>query len=185
MERRLNWGCGPRPARGWLNSDVRAFPGVQYPCNILEGLPIESGSIDYAVAIHVLQDMAWGDIPPALRELHRVLKPGGVLRLALPDLDRAISAYLGRDREYFYVPDSDAVSIGAKLITQIIWYGSVKTPFVFEYIEELLLAAGYERIVRCAYTQTASRYPEIVELDNRPRESMFVEANKPAAGSQA
>jgi predicted SAM-dependent methyltransferase len=113
-------------------------------------------------------------------ELHRVLKPGGILRLALPDLDRAIDAYRSGDASYFYVPDEYARSTGAKLIAQIIWYGSVHTPMVYEYVEELLRDAGFERVTRCAFGETASAYAEIVQLDNRPRESMFVEAAKPA-----
>jgi SAM-dependent methyltransferase len=128
--------------------------------------------------MHVLQDLPWLDIPRALGELHRVLRPAGVLRLGLPDLERALQAYQRGDRGYFYVPDDDAKSIGAKLVTQIIWYGSVRTPFVFDFIEELLQRAGFARTMRCEYRQTASGYPEIVQFDNRPRETLFVEAEK-------
>jgi len=101
-----------------------------------------------------------------------------VLRLGLPDLVRALEAYRRGDRNYFYVPDDDAKSIGAKLVTQIIWYGSVRTPFVFDFIEELLLRAGFENTTRCQYRQTATRYADIVQLDNRQRETLFVEADK-------
>jgi predicted SAM-dependent methyltransferase len=58
--------------------------------------------------------------------VRRILKPGGVLRLAVPDLDKAIRAYMKDDARYFHVPDEHARGIGAKLITQIIWYGSVR-----------------------------------------------------------
>jgi predicted SAM-dependent methyltransferase len=178
MPVRLNLGCGPRAAPGWINSDILRLPGVDVSCDLREGLPLRSSTIDYAVAMHVLQDLAWSDTRPALLELNRVLKTGGVLRLGLPDLERAMRAYLDRDAQYFYVPDEDAKSVGAKLITQITWYGSVRTPFVFEFIEELLMHAGFERITRCPYKQTASVYPDIVQLDNRVRETLFVEASK-------
>lgn len=178
---RLNWACGPHPEPGWLNSDILDAPGIDLPADIRKGLPLPSDHVDYAVAIHALQDMFWPDIPKAVSELHRVLKPGGVLRLAVPDLDRAIDAYRSGDTAYFYVPDEHARSAGAKLIAQIIWYGSVHTPMVYGYVEELLVDGGFERVTRCAFGQTASRYPDIVQLDNRPRESMFVEAVKPAA----
>lgn len=55
--RRLNWGCGPRPAEGWINSDVRAAPGVDLSCYIRDGLPLPDRSVDYAVALHALQDV--------------------------------------------------------------------------------------------------------------------------------
>jgi predicted SAM-dependent methyltransferase len=173
---RLNWGCGPQPAPGWINADIRAYEGVDLSGDIRDGLELDDHTVDYAVAIHVLQDLPWPDIPGALQELRRVLKPGAVLRLALPDLDRAIDAYRRGDAAYFHVPDTDARAIGAKLVTQIIWYGSVRTPFTFDFAEELLRAAGFADVTRCAFRQTASPFADIVALDNRERESLFVEA---------
>jgi len=173
---RLNWGCGPQPAPGWINADIHAYDGVDLCGDIRDGLALADHTVDYAVAIHVLQDLPWPDIPAALRELRRVLKPGAVLRLALPDLDRAIDAYRRGDAAYFYVPDTDARSIGAKLVTQIIWYGSVRTPFTFDFAQELLSAAGFVDVTRSAFRQTASPFADIVSLDNRERESLFIEA---------
>ena len=176
--RRLNWGCGPRAPRGWINADRRVDTGVHIVRDIRDGLPLPDGSLDYVVSIHGLQDLPFLDVVPALRELHRVLRRGGVLRLAVPDLDRAIDAYRGRDPAWFYVPDADGHRLGTKLVAQIVWYGSVRTPFTWDFAEEALGKAGFGEIARCAYRRTASAYPEIVELDNRERESLFVEAVK-------
>ena len=51
-----------------------------------------------------------------LGELRRVLKPGGVLRLGLPDAEKGFNAYLRGDLDYFLIPDEHAKSVGAKLI---------------------------------------------------------------------
>jgi ubiquinone/menaquinone biosynthesis C-methylase UbiE len=176
--RRLNFGCGPCGTPGWINADRIAAPGVDLCCDLRSGLPLAERCLDYAVAIHVLQDMAWTDIPAAARELHRVLKPGAVLRLGVPDLERAIDAYNRGDAAYFYVPDRDAASLGAKLVTQVIWYGSVRTPFTYDYAAQVLIAAGFRRVARAAYRQTYTRHADIVSLDNRERETLFVEATK-------
>jgi hypothetical protein len=61
---------------------------------------------------------------------------------------------------------------------QLTWYGSVRTPFTWAFARELLLKAGFPRVTRCAYHLTASTHADIVELDNRERESLFVEAVK-------
>ena len=175
---RLNWACGPRPASGWVNSDRIAAAGIDLRCDIRDGLPAPDGHFDYAVSIHGLQDLPYPDITPALCELRRVLRPDGVLRLALPDLDRSIQAYLRGDARYFYIPDDDARRPGAKLVVQAVWYGATRTPFTWDLIEELCEKAGYARVVRCAFRQTRSPHGGIVELDNRERESLFVEAVK-------
>lgn len=176
--RRLNLGCGPYRLSGWLNADRHTGPGIDVVGDVRMGLRLEADSIHYIVAMHMLQDLPYPDIPLVLQELNRVLIPNGVLRIGLPDLDKAIHAYLSGDHNYFRVPDCDAQAIGTKLITQIIWYGSVRTPFTFDCVAELLSRAGFRDIRRCEFGRTDSLYPEIVNLDNRPRESLYVEGTK-------
>jgi predicted SAM-dependent methyltransferase len=175
---KLNWGCGGYPAGGWINADLYPYPGLQIVGDILEGLPLATNSISYAVSIHALPEIAYPDLIPALQELRRVLEPSGVLRLCLPDIEKGIAAYRAQDLDYFAVPDEDARSIGGKFITQTVWYGFTRTPFTEDFIEELLLKAEFTRVDRCSYMQTASPFPDIVELDNREHESLYVEAVK-------
>jgi len=174
--RRLNWGCGAYGAPGWLNSDIKEGPGIQYPCDIREGLPFSDTEMDYVVSIHALPEIPYPDLRPALVELRRVLKPGGVLRLGLPDLERAMDAYKAGDRDYFLVPDEDARSLGAKLVVQLIWYGYSRTLFIYDFVKEILLEAGFSSVTRCGFRETASGHAGIVELDDREGESLFVEA---------
>ena len=174
--RRLNWGCGGEPEPGWINSDRKDSPGVEISCDIRDGLPLADGSVDYIVSIHALPEVPYPDLVPVLAELRRVLAPGGVLRLALPDLGRAVDAWRGGDRAYFLVGDDEMKSLGGKLIAQLVWYGYSRTPFVPEFAEELLRRAGFSEINHVEFSRTASAHPEIVSLDNRPAESFFVEA---------
>lgn len=175
---RLNWGCGPTPPSGWINADLLRAPGIELSGDIRDGLALADESIDYAVSIHGLQDLPYLDVVPALRELRRVLRRGGVLRLALPDLERSIEAWLRGDARYFYIGDDEVTSIGGKLIVQAIWYGSTRTPFTWDFARELALEAGFQQVSRCKFGQTNSAWAEIVTLDNRERESLFVEAVK-------
>jgi len=161
-----------------VNSDIKEAPGIDISADIRAGLPLDDASLDYVVGIHSLPELAYPDVATALRELHRVLRPDGVLRLALPDLDRAIRAYLDGDAGYFLIPDDDVRSLGGKLVVQLTWYGYSRTMFTFDFVEELLYAAGFRRVERCSYRQTSSPHPGIIELDNREGESLFVEAYK-------
>jgi predicted SAM-dependent methyltransferase len=173
---RLHWGCGSLTPAGWINSDIREGPGVDIVGNVLEGLPLEPDSIDYISSQHVLPELKIHEQVPALRELRRVLKPGGVLRMSLPDLDRAIAAYQARRQDYFLVWECDTVA--GNFVTQMLWHNTVHTLFTFEFLEELMLKAGFAEVRRVEYRKTTSPYPEIVELDNREGESFYAEAVK-------
>jgi predicted SAM-dependent methyltransferase len=157
---------------------VKEAPGIDLCCDIRQGLPLDEDSVDYAVSIHALPEVPYADLPRVLGELRRVLKPGGALRLGLPDLDRGIRAYQRGDHAYFLIPDEDARSIGGKFITQMLWYGYSRSLFTHEFIAELLANAGYRDITPCHFRQTVSQFPDIVELDNREPESLFIEAVK-------
>ena len=176
--RRLNWGCGGHTLPGWINSDQKEGDGIDLTCDISQGLPLETDSIDYAVSVHALPEVPLDRIVPVLAELRRVIKPGGILRLVLPDLIKGVRAYERGDRDYFLVPDEDAQSLGAKLVTQLIWYGYSRTVFTADFVEEMLRKAGFSRVEHCAYRQTSGPHGEIVELDNRENESLYVEGYK-------
>jgi SAM-dependent methyltransferase len=174
--RRLHFGCGRITPAGWINADIRPGEGVDLCCDILAGIPLDDDSIDYISSQHALQEIKVVDQIRALRELRRVLKPGGVLRLVLPDLDRAIEAYRSGRDAYFCPHDWE--TIDGNFITHIVWYSNTRTPFTCAFALELLRKAGFADVRRVAYGITASPHPEIVELDSRERESFYVEAVK-------
>jgi predicted SAM-dependent methyltransferase len=177
--KRLNWGCGAHVAPGWINSDVKDEPGVDLVADIRRGLPLETGSIDYAVSIHALPEFGYPELVPVLEELRRVLKPGGTLRLALPDLRRGIDAYLGGDDAYFKVGTDEMSSLGGRFIVQMLWYGYSRSLFTADFALELLEKAGFVEVRECSFGTTTAGIAEIVELDNREDETLFVEGRAP------
>ncbi len=174
--RRLHWGCGDLRPADWSNSDLAEGPGIDISCDIFKGLPLDDASIDYISSQHSLPELKIYDQVTALTELRRVLKPGGVLRMSLPDLDLFIAAYQSRSQGPFLVWDWDTPS--GNFITHMLWYNTIHTPFTGEFAEELMLKAGFAEVRHVAYRVTASEYAEIVELDNRPDESFYIEAFK-------
>jgi predicted SAM-dependent methyltransferase len=177
--RRLNWGCGAHVADGWINSDVKQEPGVDLVADIRRGLPLDDESVHYAVSVHALPELPYPELVPTLVELRRVLKPGGALRLVLPDLDRAIEAYQRGEEGYFKVPTEEVSSLGGRMIVHTLWFGFSRSLFTLDFAEELLAKAGFEEVCASECGRTASPFGRIVELDNRAGESIFVEARKP------
>jgi SAM-dependent methyltransferase len=175
---RLHIGCGTFPRPGWVNTDNKVRPGVDCVADLRADLPFADGTFDYAVAIHVLPHIPLDGLAPALARIRRVLKPDGVLRLGLPDLEKAMEAYRQRDTHYFAIPDAQWKSLGAKLVAQVVWHNDIRTPFTYDLAAEALVKAGFSAVTHCEFHHTRSRFLEIVALDNRAYESFFVEAMK-------
>lgn len=174
--RRLHWACGWSAAPGWINSDIMAAQGIDLTADIRQGLPFDTNSIDCIVSHHGLNDLKIYDQVPALAEMHRVLKPGGVVRMSLPDLDLLIAAYQRGDANFFSVWDWE--TLDGNFITHALWYNLTHTPFTYRFAEELFRKAGFADVRRAAYKQTTTNLPDITALDSRESESFFIEAVK-------
>ena len=91
--RRLNLGCGSRFRHDWTNVDVVAGHGV-LAHDLRDPLPFADGTFDFVYHSHVLEHFRFRDAPAFLAECRRVLRPGGVMRVAVPDLERIAREYL-------------------------------------------------------------------------------------------
>jgi SAM-dependent methyltransferase len=90
----LNVGCGQTFHPEWINVDVvPAAPGVRR-VDLAHGLPFADRSIDACYCSHVLEHLRPEAAARALAEMFRVLRPGGVVRLVVPDLRRIAEQYL-------------------------------------------------------------------------------------------
>ena len=72
----------------------------------------------------------------------------------------------------------EAETLGGKLNMQLTWYGGSRSLLTAPYAEELLLKAGFSAVHHASFRETGAPYPGITALDNRPKESFFIEAVK-------
>jgi predicted SAM-dependent methyltransferase len=92
----LNLGCGTHYHEGaeWTNLDfVSSGPRV-IAHNLLQGVPFQSETFDLVYHSHVLEHFSKQDGEKLIEECFRVLKPGGVIRIAIPDLEQIVKNYL-------------------------------------------------------------------------------------------
>lgn len=76
-------GCGPtKQVPTAIGVDAVAHPGVDIVADLDGPLPFADDSLDHVFAVHVLEHL--GDLLGVMRELHRVLRPGGVLHVLAP-----------------------------------------------------------------------------------------------------
>jgi|GEM_PF-146886 len=96
---RLHLGCAGHRLPGWVNIDAS---GGDLAMDLRWPLPFGAASAEYAFASHVLEHLyRFGELPALLREIHRVLRPGGVLRAVVPDLEKCLRAYASGDAQFF------------------------------------------------------------------------------------
>lgn len=90
---RLHLGCGSRRVPGWLNVDLERS---EHDLDLASGtLPWRDGAFEAVVAEHVVEHLELREeLVPLLREVRRVLRPGGEAWLSTPDLARVCAAYL-------------------------------------------------------------------------------------------
>jgi len=80
---RLNFGCGKNIKKGYINADITQFEGVDktFDFNVFP-YPFSSSEFDEILADNILEHL--DDIPAVIKELHRISKPGGAIRIIVP-----------------------------------------------------------------------------------------------------
>lgn len=92
--RLLNLGCGQRYHPAWINLDLAPADASVRRWDVAEPLPFADASFDAVYHSHLLEHLPRDRALPFLCECRRVLKPGGVLRLAIPNLEAIARLYL-------------------------------------------------------------------------------------------
>lgn len=90
----LNLGCGGRHHAQWTNADlVPSGPDV-LAVDLRRPLPFADASFSAVYAAHVVEHLEPAEADALLREAARVLVPGGIVRIVVPDLEGIARAYL-------------------------------------------------------------------------------------------
>ena len=89
----VNLGCGMTNHPGFINIDGYPHRHVHFVNHIDRLKMFMDDSVDLIYASHCLEHFKYREIDRVLSEWIRVLKPGGVLRLSVPDFDKLLAIY--------------------------------------------------------------------------------------------
>jgi len=90
----LNIACGNRTHKDWVNIDFHKSSKDVIPINALKMLPFKNNSFDYVYSGHFFEHISKKDANNLLKEIYRVLKKDGILRIVVPDLENICKEYL-------------------------------------------------------------------------------------------
>lgn len=203
---RVQYGCAWDAPESWTNFDSsptlrlerlpllhrishkngRPFPKSVRPGDIVTGLPIVNASCRLLYCSHVLEHLAFDDCLTAISNSYRLLAPGGVWRIVLPDLRQEVEKYM-----------KDSQATAAEEFMRSSYLGMVERPrglgarlaeafgnsrhlwmWDFESLSARLVAAGFFQVRRAQFGD--SDYQDFADVENPERwaEALGVECRK-------
>ncbi len=163
------------------------FPPSVIRRDVRKGLPLPDESVDFIYCSHFLEHLTYQDAIKVLKECHRVLKQKMWIRIVCPDLRLLASKYLEGDLRFFQVSRKDELSYAFIKALSILDERSFLRKFIvpynihhymydFDSLKSLLVMCGFSRVEKRGFRRGIT--PDIDKLDNRPLESLYVEAQK-------
>lgn len=90
---RIHLGCGPVDQPGFINVDAIGFPHVHHLAPVYPLPMFADNTVDLVYVSHCLEHIEIAEVPRALQEWTRIIKPGGILRIAVPDFEAVLQVY--------------------------------------------------------------------------------------------
>lgn len=191
--RKLHLGAGSHDLAGWLNADL--IPrGDEIFLNAAKPYPFAPGTFDFIYHEHLMEHMPYEFGRAMLAECYRVLRSGGTMRIATPDLAFLVNLF-GSDKTPLqqryvewscarWVPNAPSPTDAFVINNYVRNWGH---HFIYdrETLELALTRAGFVGIVFCNLNESDS--PDLRGLEHEARqpegflamETMVVEGRKP------
>jgi predicted SAM-dependent methyltransferase len=213
MHSKVQFGSGSEGCRGWLSFDAsptlrlqrlpllgalakRLVPPV-FDADVVYGdgrhMPLETGSVELLYCSHVLEHLSLEDFRLTLRECRRVLKPGGVFRGVMPDMETWLAPYLNSTEDdaceklwtrSYMASLSRPHGLGARLRDM---FGNSKHLWLWDFkaTRAELVAAGFVDVRRAQFND--SKYTDFKDIEVRDRweNELGFECYAPASAAAA
>jgi len=143
---KLHLGCGKRFIPGYVHIDAIDYPHVDHVSTIDNLSFIENDSVEVIYNCHVLEHFKRRDVLQVLSEWRRVIKPGGILRISVPDFAAICEVY----RKYKDI----SLVVGPIFGKQDYLYNIHYNIFDFDYLRKCLMEVGFINVRKYDWRET-------------------------------
>lgn len=192
QKRHLHLGSGVNVVEGWLNAD-KFKPQADIFLNAYKKFPFKDNSFDTIYSEHMFEHIHILKVPYFLKETLRILKPGGIFRMSVPDLELFAKKYVERDESFFkpYFEDAtERLKKGQKKYWMVKTYGSVfmsmankmfhhhRWMYDFETIEAMAKEIGYSKAIKQEFGKSISAEAAKLDQEKRKHETVYIDLIK-------
>lgn len=174
---KLNIGCGQEPFQGWLNLDLDPGSRADLLWDVRDGLPCADASCSFIYSEHFLEHLPVSDGGRFLKECHRCLQNGGVVRIGMPSLQETVRQYYENDwagqpwlQKYGYT----RIRTRAEYININFREWEHQWLYDFEELERRLRDAGFTHIKTAPWGE--SQHAELRKRETRAETLLICEA---------
>lgn len=165
----LHLGAGDKKIPGLINCDLH-HPAADKKLNALELDSIASNTVGLIESHHMIEHLSFADCRKAVREWHRVLRPGGLLILTYPDITGICLRWLKNKLLHRLVPRREKMEYTLRMMV-----GSQEHPGM--YHKSAFDREGMHRLLESAAFRIEFSYGR---FPRRPTPSLITIARKPA-----
>jgi predicted SAM-dependent methyltransferase len=186
---KVHLGCGPDIRPGWVNIDMALRPPHDFDpaahagtllvsYDLRQGLPLDGQSCALIYSSHFFEHLEYRNGAALLRDCYRVLKPGGVLRLCMPNYRACFEAYLQHDCDFFRLVDyglaePETRTLGDYMTYSLYQFGEHKCFYDEERFQVILSKIGFSVVTTSTFT------PEFdIDSELRRKYSYYIQAVK-------
>lgn len=193
---KLHLGCGTNILEGWLNAD-RFKAEADIYLNVIGKLPFANNTFDVVFSEHMLEHIFIDHIPRLLSEIQRVLKPGGIFRFSVPDLELYAKKYVEKD-DAFFKPIIDLYANnqakshkhkkkhwlvrtngGAFMSRAVRRFYHHHWMYDFPTFKSCLLEVGFSEVIKQQYGVSRLPFARQIDKPKHQFDSLYIDAIKP------
>lgn len=183
--KKVNLGCGSQKIPGYCGVD---FGGkVDLKLNLDEGiLPFKNSSVETVTCISAINYFTRRRGEEIIKEVYRILQPGGITRFGVQDLEMLARRYVEKDVEFFFqkLPDGqerfEGITLGDKFVAWFYGYAIKGAPckyfYDYESLAYLFKKSGFSVVEKKNFMESNLEHIDLI--DNRPDQMFFLEAIK-------